>query len=175
MPSDPTIRPTRSLNRRELISLTGVTATAAVVGAASERVAGAVQSDASNRQIAGRIVKIDARPEAISIDVARAAVIVVDLTNDFGSKGGMFDRAGIDIAPIQRAVTRTARVLATARRAGFKVIYLSMAYRPDLSDMGPAESPNWRVHRSLQVGSKARAPDGKIGRASCRERVCLYV
>ena len=169
MRSDRAIRPTRNLNRRELISLTGATATAAVVGAASGRVAGAVQSRTSNRQMPGRIVKIDARPTAISIDVARAAVIVVDLTNDFGSKGGMFDRAGIDIVPIQRAVTQTARVLAAARQAGIKVIYLSMAYRPDLSDMGPAESPNWRVHSSLQVGSKARAPDGTETRILIRD------
>lgn len=41
---------------------------------------------------------IDAKPQPISIDPANAAVLVVDMQNDFGSKGGMFDRAGIDIS-----------------------------------------------------------------------------
>jgi hypothetical protein len=51
---------------------------------------------------AGRILTIEARPQAVSIDTATTAVIVVDMQNDFGTKGGMFDRAGIDISGIQR-------------------------------------------------------------------------
>ena len=73
---------------------------------------------------------------AISIDTARTAVIVVDMQNDFGSKSGMFDRAGIDISGIQKAVAPTAHVLAIARDAGIRVVYLKMAYQPDLSDLG---------------------------------------
>jgi hypothetical protein len=42
-------------------------------------------------------VRVDAKPEPLSIDIARCVVIVVDMTNDLGSRGGMFDRAGIDI------------------------------------------------------------------------------
>src|SRR5437762_11759543 len=73
---------------------------------------------------------IDAKPHPISIDPAKTAVIVVDMQNDFGSKGGMFDRAGIDISGIQEAVAPTASVLACARRAGIKIVYLKMGYRP---------------------------------------------
>jgi len=50
----------------------------------------------------GRAVTIEARPQAVSIDTARTAVIVVDTQNDFGTKGGMLDRAGIDITGIRR-------------------------------------------------------------------------
>ena len=49
-------------------------------------------------------ITINAKPEMITIDTAQTAVIVVDMQNDFGSKGGMFDRAGVDIAPIQKVV-----------------------------------------------------------------------
>ena len=71
---------------------------------------------------------IEATPEPITIDTARTVVIVVDMQNDFGSKGGMFDRAGIDIAPIQRAVAPISSVLESARYAGMKVIYLKMGF-----------------------------------------------
>ena len=47
-------------------------------------------------------------------------------------KGRMFDRAGIDISGIQKAVEPTAKVLAAARKAGVKIIYLKMGYKPDL-------------------------------------------
>jgi len=63
-------------------------------------------------------MNLDAKPEAITFDPAKTAVIVVDMQNDFGSKVGMFDRAGIDISGIQKAVGPTARVLAAARKSG---------------------------------------------------------
>jgi ureidoacrylate peracid hydrolase len=59
-----------------------------------------------------RVVTVDARPEAITMDTAKTAVIVVDMQNDFGSKRGMFDRSGHDISVIQNVVGQTAKVLA---------------------------------------------------------------
>ena len=89
-----------------------------------------------------RLINLDAKPEAITLDPAMTAVIVVDMQNDFGSKGGMFDRAGIDISGIQKAVGPTVKVLAAARKLGIKIIYLKMGYKPDLSDLGPPNSVN---------------------------------
>src|SRR4051812_46474054 len=66
-------------------------------------------------------VSIEAQPHALKIDPDQTAVIVVDMQNDFGSEGGMFARAGIDISAIQAAVAPTARVLAVARRTGMPV------------------------------------------------------
>jgi isochorismate hydrolase len=48
-----------------------------------------------------RVVRIEATPEPIAIDPARAAVLVVDMQNDFGTKDAMFDRVGIDVSMIQ--------------------------------------------------------------------------
>ena len=116
-----------------------------------------------------RIVTLDAKPEPIAIDTAKTAVIVVDMQNDFGAKGGMFDRAGIDISMIQRAIGPTARVLASARRAGVKIIYLKMGYRPDLSDLGAPDSVNRVRHLQLGVGQTIRAPDGRESRILIRD------
>lgn len=97
-------------------------------------------------------------------------MIVVDMENDFGSKGGMFDRAGIDISMIQKAVAPTAKVLAAARRAGIKIIYLKMGYRPDLSDLGAPDSVNRVRHLQIvHVGTSMRAPDGKDSRILIRD------
>ena len=110
------------------------------------------------------IVSISARPAPIAIDRNRSAVIVVDMQNDFGSKGGMFDRARIDIAPIVQAVEPTANVLAAARKAGIPVIYLQMQHRADLADMGASDSPHRQRHARLSVGERMVAPDGKESR-----------
>ncbi len=107
---------------------------------------------------------LSARPSPVSLDPKMSAVIVVDMQNDFGSVGGMFERAGIDIAPIVAAVAPTARVLTAARKANIPVIYLQMQHRPDMADMGAADSPHRQRHARMSVGEKMIAPDGKESR-----------
>jgi ureidoacrylate peracid hydrolase len=117
----------------------------------------------------GRMVTIDAKPGPFVFDTSSSAVLVIDMQNDFGSKGGMFDRAGIDISGIRKVIAPTASVLAAARRAGVKIVYLKMAYRPDLSDLGAPGSPNRVRHLQLGVGSPVRAPDGRESRILIRD------
>jgi ureidoacrylate peracid hydrolase len=107
--------------------------------------------------------EISARPSRVEFSTKNTVVIVVDMQNDFGSMGGMFERAGIDIAPIQAAVAPTAKVLVEARKAGIRVVYLQMQHRPDLADMGAADSPHRQRHMRLSVGSMMKAPDGTEG------------
>ena len=116
-----------------------------------------------------RILTIDAKPEPISIDAAKTAVIVVDMQNDFASEGGMMQRAGIDISMIQAAVAPTAKVLAAARKEGIKVIYLKMAFKPDLSDAGSPDSVNRVRHLIVNVGKTVRAPNRTESRILVRD------
>jgi len=119
---------------------------------------------ASNTRIA-----VPAKPEPYVFDGSKAAVIVVDMQNDFGAKGGLLDRQGIDISIVQKAIRPTAKVLTAARQKGIRVLYLKMGYLPDLSDLGSEDSPN-RI-RSLQsgVGTEVRAPDGRASRILIRD------
>ena len=117
-----------------------------------------------------KIVTIDAKPEPIAIQTVKTAIIVVDMQNDFGTKGGMFDLAGINISMIQKAVNQTAKVLAAARESGIKIIYLKMGYHPDLSDLGPSDSVNRMRHiQIMHVGKTVQAPDGTEGRILVRD------
>jgi ureidoacrylate peracid hydrolase len=70
---------------------------------------------------------------------------------------------------IQRAIGPTANVLSTARRVGMPIVYLKMAFRPDLSDAGPAHSTNFLRHRALQAGVAVIAPDGSASRILIRD------
>jgi ureidoacrylate peracid hydrolase len=110
------------------------------------------------------MVTIEARPDSLTVEASHTAVIVVDMQNDFGAKGGMFDRAGIPITGIQGVVAPTAGVLAAARGAGIQVVYLKMQFEPDLSNAGGPDAPNFVIHRRLGVGDPVQAPDGREGR-----------
>ena len=118
---------------------------------------------------ARRETTIEAKPEPITIDTGQTAVIVVDMQNDFCSKGGLFDRAGINISAVLKAVNPTRKVLGAARETGIKVVYLKMGFRPDLSDLGQTESTNRVRHLHFGVGQTCTAPDGRQGRFLIRD------
>ncbi|MBL8584375.1 MAG: isochorismatase family protein, partial [Rhizobiaceae bacterium] len=92
----------------------------------------------------------------------------VDMQNDFGSEGGMFDRAGVDIAPIKAIVPRIVDVVADARAAGMTVVFLRQQHSADLADTGGPQSPHSIKHRPMQLGASFPAPDGKAGRVLIR-------
>ncbi len=89
-----------------------------------------------------RHVSLAARPEPVQIDLARTAVIVVDMQNAFLTEGGMFDKAGYDISGAAPAIAANARLVPALRAAGVFVVYLQMSYARDYSDAGGPESPN---------------------------------
>ena len=114
-------------------------------------------------------IHIMATPDSVAMNASTTAVIVVDMENAFGAKGGMFDRAGINISMIQKVISPTSKVLAAARKAGIKIIYLKMAYHEDLSDLGSEESPNRMRHlHIMHVGDTITAPDGSRSRILIR-------
>jgi hypothetical protein len=140
-----------NLSRRKVLGLIGASAAASLVAGAGEySAASARQTSAPTQNLKGRMVTFDAKLEPVTIDTAKTAVMVVDMQNDFGTKGGMFDRVGIDISMIQRAVGPTAKVLAAARRADIKIVYLKWAIIPIFRTSGVRPLPTacgtcWRV------------------------------
>lgn len=114
-------------------------------------------------------ITLEARPGPMTLELSKTAALVIDMQNDFGAKGGMFERAGIDIAPIRSVIAPVSRTLAALRGRGVPVIYLKMAYRPDLSDLGKPGSPNRERHLRMSVGSEVVAPDGSSSRILVRD------
>jgi ureidoacrylate peracid hydrolase len=126
-------------------------------------------ASAQTQNTNSRIIRIDAKPEAVAIDIKKTAVIVVDMQYDFGAKGGALDLSGIDISGIRKAIATVAKVLTSARHAGIKIVYLKMAFRPDLSDYGALGSPNRLKHLPLNVGKSIHAPNGRESRILIRD------
>ncbi len=105
------------------------------------------------------MTKMDARPEPIDVELAKSAVVVVDMQNAFASKGGMLDIAGVDISDAPRVVSSIKTVLDAARQARVPVVYVQMGYKPDLSNSGGPNSPNW--HKELAMNLMNCRPELK--------------
>jgi ureidoacrylate peracid hydrolase len=118
---------------------------------------------------AGWTTIIEAKPGPLTVNCAETAVIVVDMQNDFCSKGRMFDRAGINISAVQKAVGPTRKVLFAARGAGIRIVYLKMGFRADLSDLGDTDSANRVRHLRFGIGQPCIASDGRQGRFLIRD------
>ena len=94
---------------------------------------------------------LNARPEPLAIDLARTAVVVVDMQNAFVKEGGMFDEAGWPIAGAQAVIEPCRRLIHGARESGTRVVYLKMSYDADLANAGGPDSPNPRKETGLRL------------------------
>jgi nicotinamidase-related amidase len=103
-------------------------------------------------------VLIGAEPEAIEIDPARTALVIIDMQRDFLLPGGFGESLGNDVSLLQRAVEPIGALLAGARRLGMLVIHTREGHRPDLSDAPPAKVN--RGNPSVRIG--APGPMGRI-------------
>lgn len=115
------------------------------------------------------VAGVPARPAPFALDPSTTAVVVVDMQNDFASPGGMFARAGIDISGVQAIVPNVRAVLTAARASGMVVVYLKMAFQPDLADAGYPDSPTWLKHAPFEVGSEITSPEGEPSRILIRD------
>ncbi len=87
-----------------------------------------------------------------------AAVLVVDVQNDFVAEGGFFHRIGADIGRIQQSVAPLSRLLAAAREAGVLVVFVQAIYDPPpfVGGHARAQPAPRRRHAPLHHGHLGR-------------------
>ncbi len=82
-------------------------------------------------------VTIAAEPLNIEVDLGRAAVIVVDMQNNFCAPGGLSDHRGVDLAPERAPIAPLKATLPALRAANVPVIWLNWGNRPDRKNLPP--------------------------------------
>ncbi|MFQ5915695.1 MAG: cysteine hydrolase family protein [Nitrospinota bacterium] len=68
---------------------------------------------------------------AKKVDSKHAALLVVDVQNDFAAEGGMMDREGNDLTSAQAIVPRLEQFIEQAREAEVPVIFIRNVYNTD--------------------------------------------
>jgi ureidoacrylate peracid hydrolase len=81
-------------------------------------------------------------------DPAHAALVLVDVQNDFLADGGFFHQVGVDVAAMRAALAPLPRLLERARQAGLLVVFVQAIYDPEYLS-GPMLERNRRCR--LQV------------------------
>jgi len=104
------------------------------------------------------LLRIDAEPEPLPIDLAKTALVIIDMQRDFLEPGGFGESLGNDVSLLARAITPCRALLEAMRARGVLIIHTREGHRPDLSD-----APKAKVERgapSMRIG--APGPMGRI-------------
>lgn len=96
-------------------------------------------------------VVLPARPEALRLNPAETAVIVVDMQNAYATVGGYVDIAGFDVSGAAGAIEQTRKVLDAARASGCTVVYFQNGWDKDYVEAGGPGSPNWHKSNALKT------------------------
>ncbi len=104
-----------------------------------------------------RPVQLRALTQGVEIDLARSALIVVDMQNDFCHPEGWFGQRGIDVQPMRGPIAMLQRLLPAWRAADARVVWLNWGLRADRLNLSPLL--HYKAKRTADgVGYAERSP-----------------
>lgn len=88
--------------------------------------------------IAPRPLAFSALPGPVEVDLARSALVIIDMQNDFLHPAGWFASArGVDVEPLNAAIDNINALAERFRSHDASVIHLNWGVRPDLAALPP--------------------------------------
>ncbi|TYC52622.1 isochorismatase family protein [Rhodobacterales bacterium] len=109
-----------------------------------------------------RKVSLPALPEAVALDPASTALIVVDMQNAYASHGGYLDLAGFDLTGIDTVIANVADTMDLCRAAGIQVVCLQNGWDPDYVEAGGPLSANQAKSNALRVMRERPELEGQL-------------
>ena len=101
------------------------------------------------------LLKVAARPHAFDLDVKQAALVVIDVQNDFCHPEGFCGAdLGWDVTPLRTIIEPLQGMVEWARGQGIPVFWSKEAHKEDLSDVSPSKAVRY---------ANAGSPVGAMG------------
>lgn len=82
-----------------------------------------------------RRTELPALPQALTIDMTRTAVVVIDMQNDFCHEDGWLANLGVDVSGPRAAIAPCAALIAAARDTKVTLVWVNWGNRPDLANL----------------------------------------
>ncbi|MBN9022952.1 MAG: isochorismatase family protein [Rhizobiales bacterium] len=102
-----------------------------------------------------RPVRLAAEPAPVTVDANKAALLVVDMQNDFCTRGGYMDSRGIDVTPNRAPIAPLRKMVARFRQESMPVIWVNWGVRKDLLNIAPSVR---RAHNPTGTETDIGAP-----------------
>ena len=81
---------------------------------------------------------IAAQPKRVRLDLARTAMLVIDMQNDFCHPDGWLAGIGVDVSPARAPIAPLVRLLPALRRSEVPVLWVNWGNRPDQLNLSPS-------------------------------------
>jgi nicotinamidase-related amidase len=96
------------------------------------------RADLVRQLVLPRAVTVQTQGKLVTFDLARTAIVIVDMQNDFCHPKGWLAHIGVDVAPTRRPIAPLRRLLPVLREASVPVIWLNWGNRPDRLNLSPS-------------------------------------
>lgn len=81
---------------------------------------------------------IAAAPQQVTLDLARTAILVIDMQNDFCHPEGWLGHIGVDVTPARAPIGPLANLLPSLRAEDVPVLWVNWGNRPDRLNLSPS-------------------------------------
>jgi nicotinamidase-related amidase len=95
-------------------------------------------ADLTRPAITPHVISLPTETKKLHLDLAKAAILVIDMQNDFCHPEGWLAYIGVDVTPARTPIEPLQTLLPELRRANVPVIWLNWGNRPDLLNISPA-------------------------------------
>ena len=95
-------------------------------------------ADLVRQPVPPRPISLQAHGKRLMVDLARTAMIVVDMQNDFCHPEGWLAQIGVDIAPLRAPIRPLRDLLPALRGHEVPVVWVNWGNRPDRLNLSPS-------------------------------------
>lgn len=89
-------------------------------------------ADITRPPLPHQLITLTTESKTLRIDLAKAAILVIDMQNDFCHPEGWLAHIGVDVTPAQKPIAPLNTLLPQFRAAKVPVIWINWGNRPDL-------------------------------------------
>lgn len=111
-----------------------------------------------------RAARLNALPQEVVFDADRAALIIIDMQNDFCGDQGWIASMGIDVTPAQALAAPINAAADAFRSVGSPVLWVNWGVRPDRANLSPGTQHPFNPHGvGPGLGGERAGPEGDYG------------
>lgn len=89
-------------------------------------------ADITRPPLPPQIITLGTETKTLHLDLAKAALLVIDMQNDFCHPDGWLAHIGVDVTPARSPIPALQKLLPALRLANVPIIWLNWGNRPDL-------------------------------------------
>jgi nicotinamidase-related amidase len=98
----------------------------------------AEMADLTRPSVPPRPMMLSTDTKTLRLDLAKAAMVVVDMQNDFCHPDGWLAHIGVDVTPAREPILPLKSLIPELRQVNVPIVWLNWGNRPDLLNISPA-------------------------------------